>query len=348
MVIITTTPTLEGMPIIEYRGIINTNIVIGTNIFSDFAASFTDVFGGNSDTYQNKMNSMYAAAKKQMQEKAIRLGANAIVGYHTDFDEISGKGKSMFMLSASGTACVVDQQEQRSSEPDSVESQTITSEKLTQLLRVEAIISKVEGGKIGLSDEDWDALYENATISNAELLISRLYATSVQGSKVEHYISLLDREEVIPIVYKLYKSKLVVTTDINGVTQRITLPIDEMIKKCKLFDAEELTALFKEDVSLVFPLLETEKDFYTRNDLSAMKELSRLISQLPNKGSVTKGKLGMFSKEEEIWICPNGHKNSMDNEFCSTCNLNIKGIKWKDNEKILAFNNKVRMLETLL
>ena len=95
MVIITTTPTLEGMPIKEYRGIINTNIVIGTNLFSDFAASFTDVFGGNSDTYQNKMNSMYSAAKKQMQDKAIRLGANAIVGYRTDFDEISGKGKSL-------------------------------------------------------------------------------------------------------------------------------------------------------------------------------------------------------------------------------------------------------------
>lgn len=194
MVIITTTPTLEGMPIKEYRGIINTNIVIGTNFFSDFAASFTDVFGGNSNTYQNKMNSMYVAAKKQMQEKAIRLGANAIVGYHTDFDEISGKGKSMFMLSASGTACVVDQQVQHTFESDSLESQTIASEKLTQLLKAEAIISKVEGGKIGLSDEDWDALYDNATISNAELLISRLYASSVQGPKVERYISLLDRE----------------------------------------------------------------------------------------------------------------------------------------------------------
>lgn len=278
----------------------------------------------------------------------MRLGANAIVGYNTDFDEISGKGKSMFMLSASGTACVIEQQEQRTSEEDSLDCQTITSEKLTQLLRVEAIISKVEEGKINLSDEDWDALYENATITNAELLISRLYASHVQGPKVERYVSLLNREDLIPIVYKLYKSKVVVSTEINGVTQRITLPIYELIKKCKLFDAEELKALFKEDVSLVFPLLETEKDFYTKNDLVAMKELSQLISQLPDKGSVTKGKLGMFSKEEEIWICPNGHKNSMDNEFCSTCNLNIKGIKWEDNEKVLAFDKKVRMLESLL
>lgn len=44
--IITTTPTIEGHPIKAYLGAINVNVVIGTNFFSDFAASFTDVFGG--------------------------------------------------------------------------------------------------------------------------------------------------------------------------------------------------------------------------------------------------------------------------------------------------------------
>ena len=48
--LITTTPTFEGRQIKSYLGVLNTNIVIGTNIFSDFAASFTDVFGGNSGT----------------------------------------------------------------------------------------------------------------------------------------------------------------------------------------------------------------------------------------------------------------------------------------------------------
>lgn len=291
---------------------------------------------------------MYIAAKKQMQEKAIRLGANAIVGYHTDFDEISGKGKSMFMLSVSGTACVVEQQEQRVSYTNLSDSQTVTSEKLTQLLRVEAIIEKVKDGKIDLSDEDWDALYENASTNNVELLIKRLYASNVQGPKIERYISILSREDVIPIVYKLYKSRLVISTNLNGVIQRITLPIDKLIKNCRLFDATELMSLFNEDLSLLFPLLEAEKDFYTRNDLVAMKELVKLLSSLPDKGSITKGKLGMFSKEEEIWICPNGHKNSMDDEFCATCNLNIKGLKLEDNDRIVAFEKKVKMLETLL
>lgn len=349
MVIITTTPTLEGMPIKKYCGIINTNIVIGTNFFSDFAASFTDVFGGSSGTYRNKMNSMYVAAKKQMEDKALRLGANAIVGYHTDFDEISGKGKSMFMLSVSGTACIVEERGQSCSEPDSIDSQTISSEKLTQFLKHDAIISKVDNGKIDLSDEDWDILYENASINNVELLVSKLYGSPVQRPKVERYLSLLEREDVIPIVYKqLYKSKLVYSALINGVNQSYIIPINELIKKCKLFDASELRTLFNEDFSLFISVLDAEKDFYTKADLDDMKELSNMISQLPEKGSFTRGKLGMFGKEEEIWICPNGHKNSKEDEFCSTCNLNIKGIVKADQEKVEAFEKKLKMLESLL
>ena len=72
--IITTTPTIEGHPIRTYLGAINVNIVIGTNFFSDFAASFTDVFGGNSGTYQRKMDDMYESAKKELEKKAIRMG----------------------------------------------------------------------------------------------------------------------------------------------------------------------------------------------------------------------------------------------------------------------------------
>lgn len=91
--IITTTPTIEGLKIERYIEVVNTNIVIGTNFFSDFAASFTDVFGGNSDTYQRKMDNMYNSAKKELISKAKDLGGNAIVGFRIDFDEISGKGK---------------------------------------------------------------------------------------------------------------------------------------------------------------------------------------------------------------------------------------------------------------
>ena len=103
-----TTNTIEGCPIKKYIDTICSNIVIGTNIFSDFAASFTDFFGGRSDSYRRKLEIIYSEASKALKQKALNMGANAIVGFKVDFDEISGKDKSMFMVSVSGTACIVE------------------------------------------------------------------------------------------------------------------------------------------------------------------------------------------------------------------------------------------------
>ena len=45
--IITTTPTLEGHPIREYKGIVTGETIIGANVLKDFMASLTDFFGGS-------------------------------------------------------------------------------------------------------------------------------------------------------------------------------------------------------------------------------------------------------------------------------------------------------------
>ena len=54
------------------------------------------------------MEYIYNEASKDLKNKAIRIGANAIIGFKVDFDEISGKDKSMFMVSVSGTACKIE------------------------------------------------------------------------------------------------------------------------------------------------------------------------------------------------------------------------------------------------
>ena len=105
--IITVTNNIEGCPIERYINSICTNVVVGTNIFSDFSAALTDFFGGFSGSYKKKLELIYNEATKELKKKAKELGANAIVGFNIDFDEISGSGKSMFMVSASGTACIV-------------------------------------------------------------------------------------------------------------------------------------------------------------------------------------------------------------------------------------------------
>ena len=106
--IVTTTNNIEGHTIRKYIGVVNANVVIGTNLFSDFAASLTDVFGGRSGNYKNKLTTIYGEVMKELTDKASSCQADAILGLHIDFDEISGGGKSMFMVSASGTAVTLE------------------------------------------------------------------------------------------------------------------------------------------------------------------------------------------------------------------------------------------------
>lgn len=103
--IVTTTSNLDGYRIIEYRGMVNANIVIGTSFFSDFSASVTDVFGGQSQTYMNHMNNLHNNLIQQLISKATLKKADAIIAVKIDFDQISGKGSQMFMANAQAT-CV--------------------------------------------------------------------------------------------------------------------------------------------------------------------------------------------------------------------------------------------------
>lgn len=106
--IITSTHDIKDYKIKEYLGLINVNIVIGTNFFSDFFASVSDFFGGYSSSYQSKLDKIYADAINALEEKANYLRANGIIGVHFDFDEISGQGKQMFMVTAYGTAVQIE------------------------------------------------------------------------------------------------------------------------------------------------------------------------------------------------------------------------------------------------
>lgn len=108
--IITTTNSIEKHKVSRYLGVVNANVVLGTNLFSDFAASLTDVFGGRSETYQNKLQLIYKDVMKELEKEALSLNADAILGLNIDFDEVSGGGKSMFMVSASGTAVQLEKE----------------------------------------------------------------------------------------------------------------------------------------------------------------------------------------------------------------------------------------------
>ena len=103
---ITTTPTIEGHPIREYRGLVTGETIIGANIVKDIFASMRDIVGGRSGSYESVLREAKDTAVREMQERAMMLGANAIVGVDLDYETV-GQSGSMLMVTASGTAVVI-------------------------------------------------------------------------------------------------------------------------------------------------------------------------------------------------------------------------------------------------
>ena len=103
-----TTPILDGIKITEYKGVVISRNVRAVNIFRDFFTSFRDVFGGRSASYQDVMKAMQDDVIAEAKEEAGRMGANAIVGFSLDYDNVGSKNKSLLMASAKGTAVVIE------------------------------------------------------------------------------------------------------------------------------------------------------------------------------------------------------------------------------------------------
>src|SRR5690554_2839558 len=105
--ITTTTPNVEGKRIVEYKGIIFGEVVSGVNFIKDFAAGLSNFFGGRSGSYEGELIEARENALREMEKRAAALGANAVVGVDIDY-EVLGQNGNMLMVTASGTAVVVE------------------------------------------------------------------------------------------------------------------------------------------------------------------------------------------------------------------------------------------------
>lgn len=106
IMIFSTTPTLEGHPIREYRGVVTGETIIGANFLKDFMAGIRDFFGGRSGSYEKVLREAKDSAMREMAERAENMGCNAIVGIVLDYETV-GESGSMLMVTCSGTAVVI-------------------------------------------------------------------------------------------------------------------------------------------------------------------------------------------------------------------------------------------------
>ena len=105
--LVTTTPAIEGKRIVRYCGIVAVEAILGANVFKDLFAGIRDLVGGRSGTYERELQRARDIALTELQERAAEAGANAVVGIDLDY-EVMGERNGMLMVSASGTAVVVE------------------------------------------------------------------------------------------------------------------------------------------------------------------------------------------------------------------------------------------------
>ena len=101
---VTTGHNFEGYRIIDYKGIVSGDIVLGTGFMSEFAANWSDAFGTTSGAFSGKMKTAKQKALKQLISNGMMIGANAIIGIDFDYTMF---GNNMLGVSANGTAVVI-------------------------------------------------------------------------------------------------------------------------------------------------------------------------------------------------------------------------------------------------
>ena len=105
--IITTTNTVPGMEIAEYKGFATGEVVAGINFIKDLGAGIRNLFGGRVQGYEDEIIQARTEALKELEARAEAMGANAVIGVRIDFDALGSNGNNMLLVTVTGTAVVV-------------------------------------------------------------------------------------------------------------------------------------------------------------------------------------------------------------------------------------------------
>lgn len=103
--ILSTTDVIQGAVVDAYLGVVTAEVVYGTNALRDFFAGIRDIIGGRTASYERVFERGQQEAIAELQQRAIRLGANAVIGIRVDTGSINiDQTGSLLLITATGTA----------------------------------------------------------------------------------------------------------------------------------------------------------------------------------------------------------------------------------------------------
>lgn len=344
-VLVVTTSSVDGLKIKRYLKPVSAHIVAGTNLFSDFFGGLTDVFGGRSQSYQKQLTSLYNEAIERVKYAAYEIGANCIVGLHIDMDEISGKGKSMFMLAAVGTAIIIEKEVSEKAiltNPDE-KLENVGLDRINVLRSKKAIIEKANLGSLTLNEDIWNFITTNQVDEVFPFLLkkfSEVMAYEETGPETfeKFYKLLIGYVDALPEQKKLD----LLYNGIHKQNEQIALKLSGIIKELNLFDYNRSMDLLKSDNFQIqkraVRVFTYDKSFYSKQDIQDLQTIRNNIqTTFIERGTRTMKKQLLSSKEKEVWSCECGKTNDMD-AYCSGCGQDIYGFKHNEIKPAVADN----------
>lgn len=103
--LVTTTDVIQGAAIESYYGIVTAEVVYGSNALRDFFAGIRDIIGGRTASYERVFEKGQQDAIAELEKRADRLGANAVIGVRVSTDTINiDETGVLLLITAAGTA----------------------------------------------------------------------------------------------------------------------------------------------------------------------------------------------------------------------------------------------------
>jgi hypothetical protein len=239
-----------------------------------------------SGTYRKQMDTLYQRAYDALSLKASSMGANCVLGFKIDFDELSGKGTQMFMISVSGTAV-------------KIAFESAASDNILQIGTVSANKLSVE-----LFKERWATRDKNLIPSQSELqFIMENGLWELAASLYDYYVIRQYSDEVNPVLEKF--PTIISAMNYHDVVQFIYKDYSSrrayaysLIKDNSLFNAEQILQLLRDNnLSEAVELLKTDKTEYDEADVKVMEEICTFIDNLPDIGKIEEVKGGLLSSK---------------------------------------------------
>jgi len=344
-IIITTSATLEGWTIHEYVDTVSAHVVGGTNMFRDLFAGLSDVFGGRSHAYQKELAALDSEVLRSLIDKAKTLRTDAVIGVRVDHDEISGGGKSMFMVTALGTAV-------RAKRNTVEETGTAIEDVLTaQDLRVETgrrnLKAAADKGTLtSLNNRTWDFITNNQIHELADFVLEQVAAgpESKDEPDRKRHSQLQDRARAYLLSLPAVHAEAAATHALKSWDAADAFVYDLIGEGGFLNLTSALELLQDENLAMrrkAIQLLQFDKEVYLAADIPLFEGIIEAIKMAfpPIVEEVSERAL-FGSKMKNLWECSCGVTRKRDIVYCERCGNDPQGFKEREA--------KPRLIETQL